>query len=103
MSNGIGSQQMVVKLLDLCRAKVLVADFQHGAAQADRRRMLHGETHGFRGGIETAIGEAGPLLLADRGGKQFGGGVVAEGHDAEPQRRRMVNGRARMRALDGRE
>ena len=52
-------------------------DLQIGAVQQIRRQFFHRKAHGFSRGAEAAIGEAGPLLLADRGGKQFGGGIVS--------------------------
>src|SRR5438128_12523464 len=47
-------------------------DLQIGAVQRIRRQLLDRETDGFRCGAEAAIRKAGPLLLADGGGKQFG-------------------------------
>src|SRR5690242_16382642 len=54
-------------------------DLQVGAIQRVRRQLLDREANCFGRGTKTPIGKASPLLLADRGGKQFGGGVVAEG------------------------
>src|SRR5947208_276751 len=54
-------------------------DLQIGAIQRVRRQLLDREANRFGRGAKTPIGKPGPLLLADRGGKQFGGGVVAEG------------------------
>src|SRR5207248_5652720 len=53
-------------------------DLQIGAVQRIRRQLLHRELDGFGRGAEPPIGEARALLLADRGGKQFGGGVEVE-------------------------
>src|SRR5207245_6269273 len=47
-------------------------DLQIGAIQRIRRQLLDRETDGFRCGAKAAIRKAGPLLLADGGGKQFG-------------------------------
>ena len=54
-------------------------DLQIGTVQRVRRQLLDREANRFRRGAETPIGKPGTLLLADRGGKEFGGGVVAEG------------------------
>src|SRR5215207_10242125 len=54
-------------------------DLQIGAVQRVRRQLLDREANRFGRGAKTPIGKPGPLLLADRGGKQFGGSVVAEG------------------------
>src|SRR5689334_3587906 len=54
-------------------------DLKVGAVQRVRRQLLDREANRFRRGAETPIGKPGALLLADRGGKEFGGGVVAEG------------------------
>ena len=53
-------------------------DLQIGAVQRVRRQFLDREANRFGRGAKTPICKAGPLLLADRGRKQFGGGVVAE-------------------------
>jgi len=54
-------------------------DLQIGAVQRIRRQFLDRELHRGGRGVETAIREARPLLLADRGREKFGGSVVAEG------------------------
>src|SRR5690349_2368473 len=53
-------------------------DLEIGAIQRIRRRLLERKTNGFRSGAKAAIRKASPLLLADGGGKQFGGGVEVE-------------------------
>src|SRR5207237_242036 len=48
-------------------------DLQVGTVQRVRRQLLDREANRFRRGAKTPIGKPGPLLLADRGRKQFGG------------------------------
>src|SRR3954469_5676897 len=54
-------------------------DLQIGAVQRIRRQFLDREANGFGRGAKSPICKASPLLLADRGRKQLGGGIVTEG------------------------
>src|SRR5581483_7029961 len=53
-------------------------DLQIGAVQRVRRQLLDREANRLGRGAETPIGEPGTLLLANRGGEEFGGGVEVE-------------------------
>src|SRR6266540_2920579 len=68
-----------IERADAALVEARFLDLQVGAVQRVRRQFLDREANRFRRGAKTPIGKPGPLLLADRGGKQFGGGVVAEG------------------------
>src|ERR1700722_3906310 len=75
-------QRKVLALIQGADAALVEAGFVNlkvGAVQRIRRQFLNGELHRGGRGVETAIRETRPLLLADGCGKQFGGGVVAEG------------------------
>ena len=75
-------QRKILALIQRADAALVEAgflDLQIGAIQQIRRQFLDREMHRFGRGVETAIRKTRPLLLADRGGEQFGGGVVAEG------------------------
>ena len=54
-------------------------DLQIGAVQRIRRQLLDREANRFGRGAKSPIGKASPLLLADCGGEEFGGGIVTEG------------------------
>ena len=56
-------------------------NLQVRAVQRIRRQFLDRKTHRFSGGVETALRKTRTFLLADRGGEQFGAGLIAEcGH-----------------------
>src|SRR4029078_569726 len=54
-------------------------DLQIGAVQRVRRQFLDREANRLGRGAKAPICKACPLLLADGGRKQFGGGIVTEG------------------------
>src|ERR1700687_4576863 len=79
---GAARQRKILALIERADAALVEAgfiDLQVGAVQRIRRQFLDRELHRGGRGVEAAIREARPLLLADRGGEQFGGSVVAEG------------------------
>ena len=69
----------VVQRTDAALVEARFLDLQIGAVQRVRRQLFDREANRFRRGAKSPIGKASPLLLADRGGEQFGGGIVTEG------------------------
>jgi hypothetical protein len=79
---GTAGQRKILALIERADAALVKASFldlQIGAIQGIRRQFLDGEAHCFGSSAESPIGEARSLLLADRGRKQFGSSVEAEG------------------------
>src|SRR6478736_6674683 len=75
-------QWKILALIQRADAALIEAGFvylQIGAIQRIRRQFLDREADRFGRGAKSPIRKARPLLLADRGGKQFGGSVEAEG------------------------
>src|SRR3984957_21166084 len=75
-------QREILALIQRADAALIEAgfiDLQIGAVQRIRRQFLDREAHRFGRGAKSPIGETRPLFLADRGGKQFGSSVEAEG------------------------
>src|SRR4051794_2739718 len=68
----------LVKRPDAALVEARLFDLQIGAVQRVRRQLLHRKANRFCRGAKSPIGKARPLLLADRGGEKFGGGVEAE-------------------------
>src|SRR2546429_4812394 len=68
----------VIERADAALVETGFLDLQIGAVQRIRRQFLDRKAHGFRCSAEAAIGETSPLLLADGGGEQFGGGIEVE-------------------------
>src|ERR1700751_402103 len=79
---GTAGQRKILALIERADAALVKASFldlQIGAIQGISRQFLDGEAHCYGSGAESPIGEARSLLLADRGRKQFGSSVEAEG------------------------
>src|ERR1700732_1016179 len=79
---GAARQRKVLAFIERADAALVEAglvDLQIGAVQRIRRQLLDREANRFGRGAKTPIRETRPLLLADRGGKQFGSSVEAEG------------------------
>ena len=68
-----------VQRADAALVEAGLVDLQVSAVQRIRRQFLNRKANRFGRGAKSPIGEARPLLLADRGRKQFGGSVVTEG------------------------
>src|ERR1017187_7513013 len=69
----------LIQVADAALVETRLVDLQIGAVQRIRRQFLDREANRFGRGSKSPIRETRPLLLADRGGKQFGGSVVAKG------------------------
>src|SRR5205823_3942260 len=75
-------QRKVLALVQRANAALVEAgfiDLQIGAIQRIGRQFLDREANRFGRSAESPIRKTRPLFLADRGGKQFGGSVEAEG------------------------
>jgi hypothetical protein len=70
----------LVERTDTVLVEAGFVDLKICAIQRVSRQFLDRETHRIGRGVETAIGEAGPLFLADRSREQFGGFLEAECH-----------------------
>jgi hypothetical protein len=75
-------------------------DLQIGAVQRIRRQFLDREANRFGRGAKSPIRETRPLLLADRGGKQFGSCVEAEGSHGQGPLIFLVRTRVRFSRTD---
>src|SRR6476620_2127430 len=79
---GAARQRKILALIEVSDAALVEAgfiDLQVSAVQRVRGQLLDREANRFGRGAESPIRETGPLFLPDRGGKQFGSGVEAEG------------------------
>src|ERR1700676_3038371 len=79
---GAARQRKVLALIERADAALIEArfiDLQIGAVQRIRRQSLDREANRFGRGAKSPIRETRPLLLADRGRKQLGSSVEAEG------------------------
>src|ERR1700676_915933 len=79
---GAARQRKVLAFIERADAALVEArlvDLQIGAVQRIRRQLLDREANCFGRGAKSPIRETRPLLLADRGGKQFGSGIEAKG------------------------
>src|SRR4051794_19667049 len=75
-------QRKILALIEVSDAALVKAgfiDLQVSAVQRVRRQLLDREANRFGRGAKSPISETRPLFLPDRGGKQFGSGVEAEG------------------------
>src|ERR1700730_2595512 len=79
---GAARQRKVLALIERADAALVEARYVHlqiGAVQRIRRQFLDREANRFGRGAKSPIRETRPLLLADRGRKQLGSSVEAEG------------------------
>src|SRR5450756_1704724 len=84
---GTALQRKLLALIQRADAALIEAcfiDLQVGAVQRIRRQLLDREANRFGRGAKSPIRKSRPLLLADRGGKQFGGSIEAESHGQGP-------------------
>src|SRR5688500_16727497 len=71
----------VVERADASLVEALFVNLEIGAVQRIRRQLFDREADGLGRVVEAAIGEAGTLLVADRGGEQLSAAIVIEcGH-----------------------
>src|SRR3954451_5289096 len=68
-----------IERADAALVEARFLDLQVGAVQRIRRQFLDREADRFGRGAKSPICKTRPLLLADRGRKQFGSGIVTEG------------------------
>src|SRR6516164_1236975 len=68
----------LIERADAALVEASFLDLQIGTIERIGRQLLDRETHGLSRCTETPIGKTRPLLLADRGGEKFGGGVEVE-------------------------
>src|SRR5437868_5432216 len=81
---GTAGERKLSAVIQRANAVLVEAGLLHlqiGAIQRIGRQFLDRKPYRFGRGVEAAVGETGAFLLADRGGEQFGAGLVAEcGH-----------------------
>src|SRR5262249_37519290 len=68
----------LIERADAALVEAGLLDLQVSTVQRIRRQLLDSEADGFGRSAKSPIGKARPFLLANGGGKKFGGGVEVE-------------------------